>query len=237
MRIAYHEKYGLDHLRMELLGRFDFVEPSAASEEDLRMIHDDTLISRVKRVWPTIYEAAKLAVGGAIKAAEMTVQGELSFGLIRPAGHHASRSYTWGYCYFNNIAIAVEKLRREGKIEKALIVDTDVHYGDGTAKIFGGSPNVSYYHLSRGCGAKVLSKILATKNGYDLLAVSAGFDSHKLDWKGGWLTTEDYREIGLVFRDYADRECGGRCFAVLEGGYNPEVLGRNVRALLEGMSS
>jgi acetoin utilization deacetylase AcuC-like enzyme len=68
----------------------------------------------------------------------------------------------------------------------------------------------------------------------DLIGISAGFDNHAADW-GGLLHTEDYIEIGNRVRLAADRN-GGGYFAILEGGYNHEVLGENVLALIEGMA-
>jgi acetoin utilization deacetylase AcuC-like enzyme len=67
----------------------------------------------------------------------------------------------------------------------------------------------------------------------DLIGISAGFDNHIDDW-GGLLYTEDYEEIGHLVRKAADWN-GGGCFAILEGGYNHDVLGQNVLALLRGM--
>ena len=68
----------------------------------------------------------------------------------------------------------------------------------------------------------------------DLIGISAGFDNHVDDW-GGLLGTGDYREIGALVRGAADRN-GGGCFAILEGGYNHTVLGKNVYALISGMT-
>ena len=68
----------------------------------------------------------------------------------------------------------------------------------------------------------------------DLIGISAGFDNHAEDW-GGLLNTEDYEEIGYRVRSAADRNAGG-CFGILEGGYNHEVLGANVLALIQGMA-
>ncbi len=68
----------------------------------------------------------------------------------------------------------------------------------------------------------------------DLIGISAGFDYHEADW-GGLLKTEDYHEIGRQVRAAAQRSKGG-CFAILEGGYNHEVLGTNVMALINGLS-
>jgi acetoin utilization deacetylase AcuC-like enzyme len=68
----------------------------------------------------------------------------------------------------------------------------------------------------------------------DMIGLSAGFDNHVEDW-GGLLNTEDYRDIGRMVREAADR-CGAGCFGILEGGYNHAVLGRNVMALIEGLA-
>jgi len=69
----------------------------------------------------------------------------------------------------------------------------------------------------------------------DIVGISAGFDNHEDDW-GGTLKTEDYREIGSLVRKAAMRRNAG-CFAILEGGYNHQVLGKNVLALMEGLNA
>jgi acetoin utilization deacetylase AcuC-like enzyme len=68
----------------------------------------------------------------------------------------------------------------------------------------------------------------------DIIGISAGFDNHEEDW-GGTLTTDDYEEIGRMVRAAAER-CSGGCFGILEGGYNHQVLGHNVLALIKGLS-
>jgi acetoin utilization deacetylase AcuC-like enzyme len=75
---------------------------------------------------------------------------------------------------------------------------------------------------------------LSAQDGSGIIAVSAGFDRHEQDW-GGLLRTEDYMSIGRIVREYAERECNGKRYAVLEGGYNLKVLGKNVKSLLVGM--
>ena len=67
-----------------------------------------------------------------------------------------------------------------------------------------------------------------------IIAVSAGFDRHEHDW-GGLLTTEDYETIGRLVKEFAQKTCRSRRYGVLEGGYNHDVLGGNVVALLNGM--
>jgi len=250
VKVVYHEKYTavyssdpaaapgrIESIYNELCGLFRFVEPEPAGEEDLELVHWRGHIDSVSK-HGLVYEVARLAVGGAIKAAELAMEGEPAFGLIRPPGHHASRDHSWGFCYFNNIAISIEKLRREGRIKKALIVDIDLHFGDGTANIFAGTPEVAYCHPSGGSREDYLidlSRNLTSKRDCDIVAVSAGFDRHQQDW-GGTLRTEDYFTIGKRIKEFAERVCGGRRYAVLEGGYNHAVLGKSVRALTEGLS-
>ena len=249
MKVVYHEQYRtvyssdpasalgrIESIYNELYGHFEFVKSKPATEEDLALAHWKTHIDSVKRQ-SVVFEIAKLAVGGAIKATQLATEGEPAFGLIRPPGHHASSGSCWGFCYFNNIAISVEKLRREGKIRKAFIIDIDLHFGDGTANIFANTPDVSYFHPESGNREEYvnnLSAVLRAKKECDIVAVSAGFDRHELDW-GQMLTTRDYFTIGKKIKQFAERVCDGKRYAVLEGGYNHSVLGKNVKSLLEGM--
>jgi len=250
LKVVYHTRYltvyssdpasapgRIESIYEELQGRFEFVEPKPAREEDILLVHSRNHFDYM-RTHPLTFEIALLAAGGAIKAAEIALDGEPAFGLIRPPGHHASPSSCWGFCYFNNVAVAVEEMRREGRIEKALIVDIDLHCGDGTANIFASSPEVTYFHpdgWNRQAYLDELSRFLSAKHEpFDVLAVSAGFDRHEQDW-GGMLKTEDYHTIGKMIKEFAENNCDGRRFAILEGGYNHSVLGKNVKALLEGV--
>jgi len=249
MKIIFHERFYEEYAsdpaaakgRMEaivpaLSGGFEFLAPSPASEKDLLLVHTPDQIERLKRSRHT-YEVALLSAGGAILASQIAWKGEPAFGLIRPPGHHASPDSCWGFCFFNNMAIAVKKLLQEKKIERALILDFDLHFGDGTENAFRGIPEVEYFSPPGAYGRDYVDSIakrLDQAGGTDILAVSAGFDRHVDDW-GGFLETEDYRKIGVLVKDYANQICRGRRFGVLEGGYNHEVLGRNVRAFLEGM--
>ncbi len=219
-----------------LEGRFPFVELDPAEEEDLLLVHSPTHIARV-RGEAVVYEMARLAAGGAIKAAREARRGEPAFALIRPPGHHASPDSCWGFCYFNNVAIAIRRLIEGKEIERAFILDFDLHYGDGTDNAFRGSSSVVYHH-PEGAGREALMEaivdLLQKGKDFGILAVSAGFDRHEHDW-GGMLTTEDYRAIGRHVKEAAVRVCDGRRFGVLEGGYNHAVLGVNVKAFMEGM--
>ena len=249
MKIVYHPRYvevyasdpaaspgRIEAILKELEGEYDFVEPRAASEDDLQLVHTQYHIESIKRD-KHLYEVACLAAGGAIEAAQIAVEGEASFGLIRPPGHHASPDHCWGFCYFNNIAVALARLQSDNLIEKALILDFDLHFGDGTNNFFAGS-GVEYFQPGGRDGQSFVEDVRSKfqqEKGYSILAVSAGFDRHVEDW-GGQLTTDDYRTIGGLVKEAAERNCEGRRFAVLEGGYNHHVLGNNVKAFLEGMA-
>ncbi len=247
MKVVYHPRYTevyasdpaaspgrIEAILRELEGEYDFVEPQAASEEDLGRVHSQNHIESIKRQ-KHLYEIACLAAGGAIKAAQIGMGGEAGFGLIRPPGHHASSDYCWGFCFFNNIAVALTKLQSENLIETALILDFDLHFGDGTDNIFAGS-KFTYFHpesQSREEFIRVIARRFQVERSYSILAVSAGFDRHNEDW-GKLLSTDDYRTIGELAKEAALKNCKGRRFAVLEGGYNHNVLGKNVKAFLEG---
>jgi len=247
MKIIYHPSYleiystdpaskagRIEAIHKELQGHYTFLEPRPAAEQDLKRVHGAPHISSIKED-AELYAVACLAAGGAIIAAEVALGGEPAFGLIRPPGHHASSENCWGFCFFNNIAVALAKLRAEKKIARALIIDFDLHFGDGTNNIFTGTP-VIYFQPDtdhREVFMQRLAHKLGEESGYDILAISAGFDRHVDDW-GGELTTEDYRTIGGTLKQAAERVCSGRRFAVLEGGYNHSVLGKNVRAFIAG---
>lgn len=243
MKVVFHERYRevydvdpaaaqgrMDCIVNELRDSFEFVEPQPAEVGDLLLVHERSHLEWVKKSGGLLYEIAVLSAGGAIKAAESAMQGDPAFALIRPPGHHAGKNSCWGFCWFNNIAIAVEKQRRRGLVNKVLIVDIDLHFGDGTNNIFEDIPEVFYYHLYSLDG---LEKCLAMNTDCQLIAVSAGFDKHVNDW-GDILTTEDFTTIGKMIANHARQVCNGRFFAVLEGGYNQRVLGKNVKALLQG---
>ncbi|MBN1443487.1 MAG: histone deacetylase [Planctomycetes bacterium] len=120
-----------DHLRVvrRTEGRRGYLDP-------------DTLFS------PASYRAIRLSAGAAIAAAECCYRGECeaAFCLSRPPGHHATPHRAMGFCFLNNIAIAARHLQSLG-CERILIVDWDVHHGNGTQEIFYRDPTVFYYSL------------------------------------------------------------------------------------------
>lgn len=222
----------MEAIEAALAGRVEYIEPEPATPEDIAAVHTESHIADVRR--EGVYKIAALAAGGAIKAAEIGLV-EPCFAVIRPPGHHASAGRAWGFCYFNNIAIAIIKLKREGKINKAFVLDFDLHFGDGNVNILEGKNYVTMLNpqsQSRNEFLKIVQKKLAETDA-DMIAVSAGFDYHEEDW-GGLLKTEDYAFMGELVSETARRNSGG-CFGILEGGYNHSVLGRNVLAFVDGL--
>jgi acetoin utilization deacetylase AcuC-like enzyme len=211
----------------------EFVAARPASEKDIAAVHTEAHVAHVKE--GGLYAIAALAAGGAIQAATLGLS-EPSFGLIRPPGHHASSASSWGFCYFNNMAISLERLRRDNKIKSAYVLDIDLHFGDGTVNILKGKDYVTIHNVQANHRDAYMDEVAEamTHLEADVIGISAGFDNHEDDW-GGTLKTGDYLEIGRMVREASGR-CGGGCFGILEGGYNHRVLGHNVMALIKGLS-
>lgn len=133
---------------------YEIVEPKKASDEDILMVHSQQYLSRVKKLAqeygmlsldtplnPGVLEATYWSVGGTILACELALQKEKAMNLLGGL-HHARISDSSGFCVFNDHAIAIRKLQKEGRIKKAIIFDLDVHAGNGTQEIFYSDPLV-----------------------------------------------------------------------------------------------
>uniref|UniRef100_A0A665WBC3 Histone deacetylase n=1 Tax=Echeneis naucrates TaxID=173247 RepID=A0A665WBC3_ECHNA len=104
-------------------------------------------------IWNEVHSssAARLAVGSVVELVFKVATGELKngFAVVRPPGHHAEESTPMGFCYFNSVAIAAKLLQQRLSINKILIVDWDVHHGNGTQQAFYDDPNVLYMSIHR----------------------------------------------------------------------------------------
>ncbi|KAF4087129.1 hypothetical protein AMELA_G00092490 [Ameiurus melas] len=104
-------------------------------------------------IWNEVHSssAARLAVGSVVELVFKVAAGELKngFAVVRPPGHHAEESTPMGFCYFNSVAIAAKLLQQRLNVSKILIVDWDVHHGNGTQQAFYSDPNVLYLSLHR----------------------------------------------------------------------------------------
>lgn len=211
----------------------EFVSAEPAVRQHIAAVHTVMHIQHIEN--QGLYDVSALAAGGAVQAARIGLT-EPCFALIRPPGHHASAASAWGFCFFNNMAIAMVTLHDQNKIERAAVLDIDLHYGDGTENTLRNRNWVTVVNVEAHSRRRYLQQVEdAMKNcRADLIGISAGFDNHVEDW-GGLLHTEDYEQIGSLVRSAALRN-GGGCFAVLEGGYNHDVLGENVLALMLGLA-
>ncbi|XP_028998663.1 histone deacetylase 4-like isoform X4 [Betta splendens] len=104
-------------------------------------------------IWNEVHSssAARLAVGSVVELVFKVATGEIKngFAVVRPPGHHAEESTPMGFCYFNSVAIAAKLLQQRLNVSKILIVDWDVHHGNGTQQAFYGDPNVLYISIHR----------------------------------------------------------------------------------------
>jgi len=243
---AFYEEYDNDPAaapgRMEPIIReltkhphYKFITPQPALAEDILRAHSAAHVEYIGRM-PAVYNMAVLAAGGAIETAKLAFAGEPSFACIRPPGHHASADSCWGFCFFNNMAVSLLKLKAEGKISSAFILDFDLHRGDGNINILGGVKNFKILNPCSGTEKEYIREIESALNNvgsFDIMAASAGFDEYEKDW-GGKLSTCAYQEIGGLMKKFSERHCSGRRYALLEGGYCYEDLGYNVHAFCQG---
>lgn len=133
---------------------FEILSPPKASAEDILLAHSKEYLHRVKElalsrgalsldtpVNPDVWETAYFSVGGSVLTMEKALQGERAVNLLGGM-HHAGIEDSSGFCIFNDLAIAIRKLQKEGKIKTAMVYDLDVHAGNGTQEIFYFDPTV-----------------------------------------------------------------------------------------------
>jgi acetoin utilization deacetylase AcuC-like enzyme len=151
-------KFRLIRERLIMLGLArpdDFEEPPPADDADILVVHTPAYLDKLRRgtlsakelevldlpYSPALVEAAWVGVEGTIRAVRDGLENGLGIH-VGGGGHHAYPDHGAGYCLLNDIAVAIRKLTREGRIVKAMVIDCDVHQGDGTAFIFRDDPGV-----------------------------------------------------------------------------------------------
>jgi len=234
-------------------------ETERDGEQYITLVHSEAYKERIKKtcmsggilaeveISPRSYEAACLAVGLTVLASE---QGD--FAVVRPPGHHAKFERADGFCLFNNLAIATQKLVLEGK--KVFILDIDGHHGDGTQSVFYSSDKVLYCSIHQKYTYPWSGDIFETGEGpgkdYTInIPLSAGsgdeqllaavdhaieraemFKPDAVGVSAGFDGYEKDRLLGLRYTLKGYYECGYRLgkkfshvFAVLEGGYHQDI--------------
>ena len=143
-----------------LLDFVDLLEPEPAMTAQLQQVHSEKVVERVYQAsllggrmldgdtYTTAdsYRLARLAAGACSGAVNEIFQGRATngFALVRPPGHHAERLRSGGFCLFNNVALAAREAQRAHGVERVLVVDFDVHHGNGTQDIFYDDPSVLF---------------------------------------------------------------------------------------------
>jgi acetoin utilization deacetylase AcuC-like enzyme len=259
-----------------------------ASGDELALVHDGAYVAEVAATrdkrWfafdadtptsPRSFETSCLAAGGFLALLDAVAAGQVDngFAFVRPPGHHAERQRAMGFCLFNHVAVGAAYLRRQHAARRILIVDWDLHHGNGTQHMFEDDPEVLYvsthqypYYpgtgaldevgrgdgegrtvnlaLPAGCGdaeyveafARIVEPI-ADQFAPDWVLISAGFDAHARDPLGGMAVTEaGFRAMTRSLLAIARRHAGGRCAAILEGGYDLDAIRSSASAVLEEM--
>lgn len=142
-------------------GLFVEVEPRPAREEEILRVHTPAHFRRISstagkqnfmldldtQTSPLSFEAALMAAGGLIELTDKALAGEIESGLalVRPPGHHAEADRSMGFCLFNNVALAAAHALEERGVERILIVDWDLHHGNGTQHSFEEEDRVLYF--------------------------------------------------------------------------------------------
>ena len=135
------------------------IEPTPATIDQIKYIHDSRYIEAVKQLCDNgggyidhdtpisaeSFNVALLAVGAVLRGIDAIITGEVdnAFALVRPPGHHATPHVGMGFCIFNNVAIGARYIQREHHLSKVLIIDWDLHHGNGTQEAFYDDPTVS----------------------------------------------------------------------------------------------
>lgn len=156
------EKYRLiyEKLLKEGYSPQDFVSPNVASDEDILLVHTKEYVDKLKSGMlspleiltmevpysKALVEASWICVGGTILSSQVALEDGV--GLHIGGGfHHAFPDHGEGFCVLNDIAVAIRRLKKDGMITKALVIDCDLHHGNGTASIFAGDKDVFTFSI------------------------------------------------------------------------------------------
>lgn len=276
MEVLFNKKFLKHNIHSEAEGAYringfdDLPDTEADGEKYISLVHPQEYIDKIKHACLNnemlaevqmnmdSWEAARTAVGLAVKAAD-----ENAFAAIRPPGHHAGFERAAGFCFFNNIAIATQKLVNEGK--RVFIFDIDGHHGDGTQNIFYNRKDVFYssvhqhyafpftgfsietgqgegegftanFPLYEGKGDKAFLEVVDK-----VIVLARRFQPDVIAVSAGFDSYADDRLLGLNFSTRGYYECAFRLrrafsdiFAVLEGGYHHDIR-KCVDCFVEGI--
>jgi len=219
------------------------------------------------QMMPQTLAAAQYAAGSGVMAVDLLMQGahRSVFCPVRPPGHHASKGQAMGFCFFNNIAISALHAINHYDLKRVLIVDFDVHHGNGTQDIVQGNDKImlcsSFQHpfypysgdennadnihnIALPSATDGQAYRLAVAQWFQLIDayapqiifISAGFDGHISDSISSHaLHDADYHWLTRKLVQLADKHAQGKVVSMLEGGYAISTLGGSVVAHLKGL--
>ncbi|XP_030382425.1 histone deacetylase 6 isoform X2 [Scaptodrosophila lebanonensis] len=137
-------------LKLHSASHYERLEQTSGVRDDELM---EDLSSHFDSIYihPSTFELSLLASGSTIELVDLILQGRLQNGMavIRPPGHHAMKSEFNGYCFFNNVALAAQHALDDHKLQRVMIIDYDVHHGQGTQRFFYNDPRVLYFSIHR----------------------------------------------------------------------------------------
>ncbi len=257
----------LELLRSQTELPLEWAKPGQVSDAQILRAHAPELLARLQipedfdadtPFYENIDGFARASVAAALDALAAARAGNHVFSLMRPPGHHAMRDWAMGFCYLNNIAIAVLEAAATGA-KRVAVFDFDVHHGNGTEAILLNRPGVAFFSIHLypfypGTGAAnagnncfnypvapydpretyraMLAQALDDLKKFqpDLVAVSAGFDAYERDPIGqSVLVADDFYRLGQSLR-----ALGVPMFSLLEGGYSSD-LPELILAYLKGV--
>ncbi|OLC66979.1 MAG: deacetylase [Betaproteobacteria bacterium 13_1_40CM_4_64_4] len=246
-------------------------EAPAATREQIARVHDEDYIATIEAASPESgicyldpdtamnphsLTAARHAAGAVVLGTELVLKGEArtAFCAVRPPGHHAERRRAMGFCLFNSIAVGVAHALAQG-LQRAAVIDFDVHHGNGTEQIFAAEPrvvsgvdpagpNMHNVPLRAGSDGKAFRAAMTDvclpaleEHRPEILFISAGFDAHRDDPLANLQLLEaDYAWITQELVAVAERYAQGRIVSSLEGGYALPALGRSAVAHIRALA-
>ena len=274
MRVAvtFHEEMGFSGepaLRDRIIPSFEALLPMInhnritvykpqVTPETVRLVQQVHTPEYLQQVCQTgFYQNALLSVASVVKGAELLVlEGYQSvFSYTGCPGHHAGQTRFWGFCYLNDVAVAVRRLRQLG-LRRFLVLDIDPHFGDGTREFFQYDRDVIHINFHEGCRSnldpiynnydyalnpgwdeefiQVLAQALKPEYEYEIMIVIFGHDSHYLDYGGFCLWDPTYTQLTRLIKEYVR---GRPLLWVLSGGNDvavaKTVIPEVIRVLVE----
>ncbi len=259
----------VERLKNQTELRIEWKTPTTVSDQQILRAHSPEMLARLKiphdfdedtPFYENISGYANASVAAALNALNLARTGETVFSLMRPPGHHATREHQMGFCYLNNVAIAVLEALASGS-KRVAVFDFDVHHGNGTEDILLDREGAAFFSVHQhpaypGTGAAnvgsncfnyplapstpretwlaTLARAMDDMKKFqpDLIAVSAGFDAYVRDpLAAGTLQEQDFYWLGQELRMLKIP-----FFSLLEGGYSRD-LPDLVFAYLKGMTA